>query len=420
MNLLVLTSSFPRYLGDHSGNFVNELVKKLQEKGLDIVILAPHQEGAKKYEIMDGMKVYRFPYFYPIKYQRLAYGGGIPSNLKRSKLAKVQAPLMFLSELYYSLKIVKKEKINIINSHWLTPQGLVGAICKKILGTRHIATIHSSEVTFAKKIPAGRKIMEFIVNNSDTIVSVSSHRANELQSFIFPETRNSLKKKCQIIPMGINLSGFMNKIGEKYKLLKEYGIKSEFIVLFVGRLVEVKGCEYLIKGFRAVVDNFDDVQLIIVGLGPLDSYLEETVKQLDIAEHVRFEGFVEHGKICDYYRLSNVIVLPSIVDSLGCKEGMPIVLLEAFAAGKPIIATRTGGFIEAIEDGWNGLLVEPKNAEQITEKILEILKNQELRTKLSENALESSKKYDWNIIVNKYLEIFRNFRIPNTKRVESI
>ncbi|MCK5217181.1 MAG: hypothetical protein KAJ93_05305, partial [Methanosarcinales archaeon] len=75
IRVLVLTTTFPRWKGDVTPAFVYELSKRLQESGLEIVILAPHHYGAKKFEIMDCMKVYRFPYFYPTKYQRLVYEG---------------------------------------------------------------------------------------------------------------------------------------------------------------------------------------------------------------------------------------------------------------------------------------------------------------------------------------------------------
>ncbi|GAH81463.1 unnamed protein product, partial [marine sediment metagenome] len=89
MKILVLTTTFPRWINDTMPAFVYDLSKRLQENGLEIFVLVPHHEGTKTYEIIDRMKTYRFPYFYPTKYQRLAYGGGILSNLK-SNLARVQ------------------------------------------------------------------------------------------------------------------------------------------------------------------------------------------------------------------------------------------------------------------------------------------------------------------------------------------
>ena len=402
--VMVITSNFPKYNKDISGWFIHELSKRLRNKGFKMFALAPHCYNAKFKEEIDAVNVYRFSYFYPHRLQKLAYENGISYNLKNNPLAKIQTPLFFLSELFFAIWVIRKEKVEVIHSHWLVPQGLVGAICRKIFGIPHIATIHSSEITLVKKIPAGRKIVEFIVNNTDIIVSVSSHRANELLTFISLKASDVTKEKIEVIPMGVDLSDFRNEIN-KDELKLKYGINSKFIVLFVGRLVEVKGCEFLIEGFKSRIDKRDYIQLVIVGSGPLEAKLKKMVEELNLKEYVRFEGFVEHNIIGDYYSLSDIVVFPSIVDSSGFEEGLPVVLLEALANGKPIVATRTKGAMEVIEDGWNGVLVEQKNPEQIAEKVLELLDDEELRTRFSKNALETAKKYDWDVITEKYLKI---------------
>lgn len=406
MKILVLSSSFPRYSGDFAGNFVYELTTRLKKYGFEVIILAPHDSGARFRENMEGLLVYRFPYFYPYSIQKLSYGSGISYNLKKTFLAKIQVPLFFLSELLGVIRIAKKEKIKIINSHWLMPQGLVGAVYKRFFGASHVITVHSSEITLLKKIPSGKKIAEFIVNNTDAILSVSSHRANELLDFISPKVSAGAKNKIQIIPMGVTLNEIRTG-GNKEELKLKYRINSKFVVLFVGRLVEVKGCEYLIRSFRHVVDNFNNVQLIIIGTGSLEAELKKMVQELDLRAYIRFEGFVGHNKIGDYYSMSNINIFPSIVDSSGFEEGLPVVLLEALTAGKPVIATRTKGGMEVIEDDCNGILIEPKNPEQIADAILMLLNNHQLREKLSKNALESSKKYDWENISNQYNQIFK-------------
>lgn len=403
---MVIVSCFPKHKDD-PGDFVYDLTKKLKEKGFNISVLTPHVINSKFKENINGLKVYRFPYFYPFEFQKLAYGSGIPYNLKNSYLAKIQTPLFFLSELFYAIWVIRKEKVEVIHSHWLVPQGLVGAICRNIFGIPHIATLHSSEITLVKKIPAGRRIAEFIVNNTNVIVSVSLHRAKELLTFISLKASDVTKEKIEVIPMGVYLSDFRNEIN-KDELKVKYGINSKFVVLFVGRLVEVKGCEYLIEGFKSVADKFDDVQLIIVGTGPLETELKKVVKELDLNECIGFEGFVEHIKIGDYYSLSDIVVFPSIVDSSGFEEGSPVVLLEALAVGKPIVATRTKGVMEVITDEWNGVLVEQKNSEQIAEKVLELLNDKELRARFSKNALDAGKKYDWDIISRKYFDVMQN------------
>jgi glycosyltransferase involved in cell wall biosynthesis/ubiquinone/menaquinone biosynthesis C-methylase UbiE len=402
--ILTLTSSFPRHVGDISGNFVYKLANELKERGFEIIFLTPHYPDTKLKEDVDGLKVYRFPYFYPFKYQKLHREDGIVYYLKNSHLAKMQVILLFLSELFYAIKIIRKEKIDIIHSHWLLPQGLVGSICRKIFGIPHITTIHSSEITLIKKIPFGRRIMEFVVNNTDKIVSVSSHRASEVLNFISPKISKTAKEKIDIIPMGVDLSEIRNEIN-KDELKAKYGINSKFVVLFVGRLVEVNGCEYLIKSFKSVVNKISDVQLIIAGSGSLEFKLKKMVTDQNMEEYIRFDGPVEHTKICDYYSLSDILVFPSIVDSSGFEEGLPVVLLEALVAGKPVVATKTKGVMEVIKDEWNGVLVEQKNSEQIAEKVLELFNDEKLRIEISKNALETAKKYDWDVIAERYSKI---------------
>ena len=123
MNVLFLTSSFPRHEGDYAGNFVCDLAKKLKERGLKITVLCPHYPDKKFKENMFGLNVNRFPYFYPFGYQKLCYDGGIGHNIRTSYLAKLQVPFFFLSHLLYAIKIIRKEKIDLIHSHWIIPSG---------------------------------------------------------------------------------------------------------------------------------------------------------------------------------------------------------------------------------------------------------------------------------------------------------
>lgn len=403
MKGLILTSNFPENCTVSS--FLSQLFsnKHIQED-VELFVLAPHIDKSLFNEDLYGIHVCRFPYFYPFRLQKLAYGSGMPYNFKNSLIAKAQVPIFILSEFIYTFMIVKKEKVDFINSHWLLPQGLIGAICSRILGTPHIASVHSSEITFLKKLPFKNTIIKFILANSTFVVSASKHRANELLSYIPTECAEKAKSKIHIVPMGIDLSKFSYAI-DKDNLKRKYGIKQKFIVLFVGRLVEVKGCEYLIQGFKAVINSFNNVQLVIVGDGPLEKSLKKKVKSLGLENYVFFKGFIDNNYIHDYYTMADIVVIPSIVDSFGFQEGFPVVVMESLVAGKAIISTRTKGIMEAIKDNYNGILVDPNDADKISEAILKLLNDESLRKKISYNALESGKKYDWNIIASTYIQL---------------
>ena len=133
--------------------------------------------------------------------------------------------------------------------------------------------------------------------------------------------------------------------------------------------------------------------------------MKRKVKDLGLEEYIFFKGFIENSQVHKYYMMSDIVVIPSIVDSFGFQEGLPVVLIESLAAGKAVISTKTKGVMEVIQDGYNGILVNQKNAEEISDALLELLRNKSLREEISTNALETGKKYDWSIIASEYLKL---------------
>jgi glycosyltransferase involved in cell wall biosynthesis len=408
MTILILTSSFPRSQGDLSGNFILELTKRLSAK-YDMIVTCPHSGGSELYEEIDRIKVLRFPYFLPLNLQRLYADGGIAYNFQRSFLAKVQAPLFVISELVSVALNIRRYQVNVINSHWLIPQGIVGAICRKIFKRAHILTIHSSEITLLKSIPFGKIIAEFCLNNSDAIVSVSKHRFNAVLDLISEDLRDQMITKASIIPMGVDINSFNLESLDKSTTTRSSD--SQFTILFIGRLVEVKGCEYLIRALKLIVDKISDINLIIIGDGPLNLQLKELTSDLGLEGHVKFEGYINHDSVPEYYAQSDIVVFPSIIDSAGFEEGLPVVLVEATAAGKAIIATKTNGVLEVINDRQNGLLVDPKSPEQIAEMIELLYMDKDLCERLGTNAALSAKKYDWDVIADLYLDLIRSLEL---------
>ena len=395
--ILVLTTTFPRWKGDITPSFVYELSKRLQDYGFEIIVLAPHHKGAKKFEIMDGMKVYRFQYFWPAKYQKLAYGGGILPNLKRSWLAKIQLPLLFLAELLQAIRIVRKERIDVIHSHWIVPNGLVGAICRKIFKIEHITTAHAGDVFTLSNSNYLKKIGSFVLRNSQ-IITANSRYTREAVIAI----DNSAENRVLIIPMGVDTSKFNPK--KRNSNLKEK-YEAEHLILSVGRLVEKKGINYLIIAMKDVVKYFPNAKLIIGGSGPERENLEDLTRSIGLDSNVIFVGYIDDSELPVYYASCDLFVLPSVKTKEGDTEGLGVVLLEAMASGTPVIGSDIGGIKDIIEDGTNGLLAKPQDPEDLAEKIIKLLKDSELRHKLSEEGMKTIKeKFSWEIVAKKFAD----------------
>jgi len=397
IKVLVLTTTFPRWENDTTPAFVCDLSKRLRDEELEIVVLAPHCEGAKRFEIMDGLIVYRFPYFYPAKYQRLAYGGGILPSLKRSHLAKIQVPLLFLSELFYAFKIIREQKIDVIHSHWIIPNGLVGGICKKIFGIPHVTTVHGSDINIIKKSKILRRICSFILHNSDRITANSSYTKKVILSI-----DDRAKNKVEVVPMGVDINRF--KSNDSMNLKEFFGV--EYLILTVGRLIDWKGTKYLIIAMKEIIKKFPNSKLIIGGNGPEKGKLEKLTEELNLERNVVFTGYIKNVDLSKYYSSVDVFILPSI-NLNRLTEALGVVLLEAMACGTPVIGSNVGGIPDIIKDGYNGFLVPEKSLEDLAGKIIQLLSNKELAEKFGANGLETVReRFSWELVSAEFREIY--------------
>ena len=401
MNILIMATTFPRWKNDTEPNFVFVLSKLLAGYGNKVVALVPHFHKAKKYEIIDDIKIYRFPYFLPYKFQRLCYEGGIFGNLKRYKIAFLQLPFLFLFEFFNTVKLIKREKINVIHAHWTVPQGFIAFLCKKLYGTPYIVTAHAGDI-FPLKSKFFRFLSYLAIKNSYFCTANSTFTKKELQKI-------SGKKDIKIMPMGVDLAIF-NKNNKDGDLRKKLGIKKEFI-LSVGRLAEKKGIAYLIMAMKEVAKKFPEAKLIIVGDGPERKNLEELAKKLNLNENITFTGRIENKHLPGFYATADLFVGPSIVTKSGDTEGLGVVFLEALASGTCIVGGDVGGIPDIIEHNRTGLLVRQKDPNQLADAITKLLLNKKLRKRLALNGQRKARKiYSWDLIGKNFNELIEQIK----------
>src|SRR3989338_3197881 len=215
--ILVMATTFPRWKNDTEPNFVYTLSNLSAARSYNIIVLAPHHHNSKKFEVMGNLKVYRFPYFYPLRYQKLCYEGGILENISKSFLAKIQIPFLFISELFYAIRIIKKEKIDIIHAHWIIPQGIIAAIIKQLYKIPFIITVHAGDV-FPIKRNFLKSISRFTIKNSSYVTANSSFTKNTILKIY-------RSKKIEVIPMGVDLTRF-SRNKKDFSLRKKLGVES--------------------------------------------------------------------------------------------------------------------------------------------------------------------------------------------------
>lgn len=209
------------------------------------------------------------------------------------------------------------------------------------------------------------------------------------------------------LPNGVDTDRFRPEVSGE-ELRGNYIIDSRNVILFVGSLDEshrFKGLDVLLRAFSKLVHR-DEAVLVVVGDGSLRPSYETLARALGISENVLFAGSVPDTELPKYYSVCDFLVLPSVSKA----EIFGLVLVEAMATGKPVIASNLPGVRTVVDEGENGLLVEPKNADALTSRMQFLLDNKHIREEFGKRGREKAeKKYSWTKIGEKletiYLEL---------------
>jgi glycosyltransferase involved in cell wall biosynthesis len=292
---------------------------------------------------------------------------------------------LHLVKMLVVLKKINPSVIHAQNIH----SGLFGFWVKKCLGSPYIVHGQGSDVYLPWRFK--RPISRLVLTSADAVIALTEHMKREMQ-----KTSN---RSIHVIPTGVDPSRFEGVSKDHARDKLHLGQEAK-VIIYVGRLCPIKGLEYLIKAMRLIKDEENDARLVLVGEGEERGHLEGLVSQLGLKECTTFTGKVPNEAVPEHMAAGNVFVLPSL------SEGFPLVVLEAMAAGLPIVATNVGGIPEFIVNAENGFLVEPKDPEQIAEKVCLLLGDDELRRRISENNKEKARDYSWENIIDRLEHVY--------------
>lgn len=173
-------------------------------------------------------------------------------------------------------------------------------------------------------------------------------------------------------------------------------------LLYVGRLAEEKGVEYIIRALPLILKKFPDTNVIVVGDGPDMERLNKMSEKLLVSSHTTFTGKVKNDHVEKYYQQSTIVVVPSTYP-----DNLPTVCIEAMNCGRPIIAARIGGIPELVEDGRNGYLFEPKNSTQLAEKVIALFSDKEKLTQFGKKSRQMIEKFSIDTHTSKLLSLYK-------------
>jgi glycosyltransferase involved in cell wall biosynthesis len=377
--ICMVTSTFPRWADDSIPYFVLELATDLVEQGWQVDVLAPHCTGAADQEDMEGVSVTRFRYMWPDSLETLAYGaGGAIHALRRKPWNALLLPFFLLAQTFALRGLVKRRQIDLINSHWLLPQGLAAAAVARFAGVPHVATVHGGDVLGLKN-RIFTAVKRAVLQRCVAVTANSSVTESAVHALAHEELR------IERIPLGAAPMPLPEPEATR-DVREHYAPDGEILLLFVGRLIPQKGCSDLLAAMALINQSRPDIRLIIAGDGPDRKTLERLSVDLGIARKVEFAGWTSREALVRLYHAASLFVASPVRGPGGEVEAFGLVFVEAALAGLPTVATNSGGVVDIVVDGETGLLVDEHDPDQFARAVLQLIDDPEKTLQMGAEA----------------------------------
>jgi len=334
-------------------------------------------------------------------------------NLTKKVKYPIAIPLSFRAK-----KVITEFNPDIIHVHHPFVLSSPAIMYGKKLGIPKILTLHTQYERYAYYIApipekltqeAIKRIIFNLAYKIDCITTPSGSMKELIKSY-------GIKNRIEVIPNAIDLDPFRQKDELKCsEIRKRYNLKEDDkVILYVGRVAQEKSIDKIIEALAITKrKGISNVRLLIVGGGPAIEELKNLVRSLQIEEQVIFTGEVKNEEIRHYYKIAYLFTIASTTETFG------IVIIEALASGIPVLAVKAPGAVDILTDGLDGLLVDNDNdIEKFANALDKIIREPELRERLSQGALKTSERYSIDIVSERMLNLYREvMEIKNLNQI---
>jgi len=373
MNILIVALDFKPLTGGIA-EYTHQIAQHLYMAGDDIMVLSKKMDNDEEFDSACQYKISRYDF---------------PKS-ESSRLYR------YWSRYWIIANAAKTHSADIIISNYVSSEAHVCWLVSKVLNVPYCVFTYGAEIN--TKVGLRGKIKRILgIRSADKVFCCSSFTKEIIKEL------GVQPGKIAILHPGISNSFLINSTkSSDCDIKEELGVKKKKIVLTFSRLVERKGIDKTLEAIALVRQEIPDVVYVIAGDGPYRDTLEELVKKLNLQDNVIFTSYVSEDKKAFYYNAADVFVMPNRELENGDVEGFGIVFLEANVYGKPVIGGRSGGAVDAIVDGKTGLLVNPKDVEEIASAIIQLLVNEGYTRQLGLQGRERVERdFNWEVIVSK-------------------
>ncbi len=290
--------------------------------------------------------------------------------------------------------VVRFEKLDILHVHYAIPHASAAFMAKQILATYGInipfvTTLHGTDITLVGKDATYKPVVTFSINQSDGVTTVSEDLKEDTYKHF------EIQKNIKVIPNFIDFNRFSLQPKDHFK--KAIAPNNERILIHTSNFRKVKRTEDVIKMFQKVQDKIPS-KLLMVGDGPERTSNEQLCRELNISENVRFLG--KQDAVEEILSVSDLFIMPSESESFG------LAALEAMACKVPVITSNAGGLPELNIDDFCGYMCDVGDIDDMANKAITILSNEDTLRYFKENALKRAQDFDLKKILPMYIDFY--------------
>lgn len=407
LNILMLTSSYPKWAGEATAPFIEEIAAGLVRRGHTVHVVLPYHPDLQRQQSERGVTLHPFRYAPHPALNVWGYAAALKSDVGLKGAAIAAAPLALSASLIGLLKQLQPSPthtpFDLVHGHWVLPNGLPALLAARRAHLPLVVSLHGSDVYLAEKAAALSLAAATIFRNADGITACSGdlhQRALRLGAAV---------ERTQTVPYGVDTSAFQPDPAAMLRVRAELGgAPTTPLVVSVSRLVYKKGLTYLIEAFVEVLARHPQAILVLGGYGDLREELERQVAQRGLTAAVRFPGQLSREQSAAMIGAADVHVVPSIRDQHGNMDGLPNVLLEGMSAARPIVASRLAGIPDVIRDGEHGLLVPERDAPALAAAINRLLDDSVLAERLGAQARQRVlEQLTWDMAALRFEQVYQ-------------
>jgi glycosyltransferase involved in cell wall biosynthesis len=379
--LLVLATTYPRWAGDHEPGFVHELARRLTPY-FEVVAVVPHATGALREEMLDGVRVIRYRYASD-GLETLVNDGGITTHLRRSPWKWLLVPGFMVMHLLAARRLVTRDTV--VHAHWIVLPGLVA----RFLAAPYVVTSHGADL-FTLRGRIATAVKRYVLARARTTTVVSQAMVSPAQDLMGGAAPN-------VSPMGVDL---IERFSPPVNAQRDIDH-----ILFVGRLVDKKGVDILLRAMPAVLERRPLARLTIIGHGPLAESLRKLSSELGIDTVVDFLGPLPASDLPAWYGRVSVFAAPFRSATSGDQEGLGLVLVEALGCGCPVVTTDIPAAADVTRDIAGVRSVPSDDISSLSEALVQTLEDVHSFANVSNSRSLLIDRFDWSRVADRYAAI---------------